>query len=62
MLENSESILGPFKKSHIYWCHPYWEDLGNIDQKWHCEDSDSDDDNADLYQCLCDVSYDSDLA
>ena len=22
MLENSESILGPFEKSHFYWCHP----------------------------------------
>ena len=52
------------------------EDLGNIDQAWHCEESDSDDDyanlyqchddrsdddNADLYQCLYNVSYDSDL-
>ena len=36
--------------------------LGNIDWKCHCEDSDSDGDNADLYQCLGDVSYDrSDL-
>ena len=23
MLDNSESILGPFEKSHYYWCHPY---------------------------------------
>ncbi len=32
-------------------------DLDNIDRKCHCEDSDpSDGDNADLYQCLGDVS------
>ena len=27
MLENSESILGPFKKSHFYQCPPYHDVL-----------------------------------